>query len=83
MVENGEKEIEKTAFNMRKTKFQNENFYHIFNRGVDKRVVFCDEKDYLRFLESMKNFNQIKPIGSLYQCHKRNEKVLFLIFGRL
>ena len=52
---------------MRKTKFQNEYYYHIYNRGVDKREFFCDEKDYLRFLRSMREFNSIKPIGSLYR----------------
>jgi putative transposase len=25
-------------------------FYHIYNRGVDKRLIFLDEKDYERFL---------------------------------
>ena len=35
---------------MRKIQFQNECYYHIYNRGVDKREVFMDEKDYLRFL---------------------------------
>lgn len=33
---------------MRKTKFQNDYYYHIYNRGVDKRDIFIDEKDYLR-----------------------------------
>lgn len=31
---------------MRKTKFQIGNYYHIYNRGVDKRRVFMDEKAY-------------------------------------
>jgi len=39
---------------MRKTKFIIGEYYHIFNRGVDKREVFCDEKDYERFLLTMK-----------------------------
>jgi len=51
---------------MRKTVFQNGNYYHLYNRGVDKRELFCDEKDYVRFLRSMKEFNQVEPIGSLY-----------------
>lgn len=25
-------------------------FYHVYNRGVDKRVIFNDERDYQRFL---------------------------------
>jgi hypothetical protein len=50
--------------------------YHIYNRGVDKRNVFCDEKDYLRFLtgmrEFMREFNSVEPIGSLH--NKKNKK---------
>ena len=42
---------------MRKTKFANNEYYHIYNRGVDKREIFCEEKDYLRFLKSIREFN--------------------------
>lgn len=35
---------------MRKIKFQNENYYHIYNRGVDKRRIFDDKGGYIRFL---------------------------------
>ena len=61
---------------MRKTKFQNEYYYHIYNRGVDKRDVFMDEKDHFRFLRSMREFNQIETIESLYRHDqlKRQER---------
>ena len=52
---------------MRKTDFANGECYHVYNRGVDKRDVFLDEEDYARFLTSMREFNVINPIGSLYQ----------------
>ena len=42
---------------MRKTEFANNEYYHIYNRGVDKRDVFCEKEDYLRFLKSMREFN--------------------------
>lgn len=29
----------------------NDHFYHIYNRGVEKRIVFLDEWDYQRFLQ--------------------------------
>jgi hypothetical protein len=32
-------------------------FYHIYNRGVDKRPVFSDAQDFLRFYESLYLFN--------------------------
>ena len=60
---------------MRKIKFTDGKYYHIFNRGVDKRDVFLDEGDYVRFLKSLKEFNQVDPIGSLYEkAHK--EKIV-------
>jgi len=42
---------------MRKIKFQTGEYYHIYNRGVDKRDVFMDEDDYLRFLKDIEDFN--------------------------
>ena len=64
---------------MRKTKFQNEYYYHIYNRGVDKREVFCDDKDYFRFLKSMREFNQLKPIESLYRQNQLQRKEVGLL----
>ncbi len=55
---------------MRKFEFQNENYYHIFNRGVDKRNIFSDKNDYIRFIRSMREFNQLEPVGSLYLKEK-------------
>jgi putative transposase len=37
----------------RKVPFINEEFHHIYNRGVDKRNIFLDRNDYERFLVSM------------------------------
>lgn len=33
--------------------FDNDCFYHIYNRGVEKRTTFLDDRDYLRFLETL------------------------------
>ena len=55
---------------MRKVKFQNNHYYHIYNRGVDKRDIFIDEKDYIRFLISMKEFNTLRQIGSLRRMNQ-------------
>lgn len=35
--------------------------YHVYNRGVDKRIVFIDKKDYLRFYQSLHLFNTKEP----------------------
>lgn len=50
---------------MRDFVFENNEYYHIFNRGVEKRRVFMCAKDYERFLLSMVEFNRILPLGSL------------------
>ena len=52
---------------MRKVKFVNGEFYHIFNRGVDKRNIVMDEKDSERFLQGLVEFNTREPIGSIYE----------------
>ena len=39
--------------NMRKIEITNEEYYHIFNRGVDKRKVFLGDEDYMRFMISL------------------------------
>lgn len=52
---------------MSKAQFANDEYYHIYNRGVDKRKVFLDAKDYERFLLSIKEFNVIEPIGSIFE----------------
>lgn len=45
---------------MRKTEFANGEYYHIYNRGVDKRQVFMDDYDYKRFLISIILSNDIQ-----------------------
>lgn len=52
---------------MRKTEFINDEYYHIFNRGTDKRVIFPQNYDFQRFYQSMELFNAIDPIGSIYE----------------
>ncbi len=51
---------------MREIKFGIGEYYHVYNRGVDKRVIFMDDRDYERFLcllflsNSDKNFSITK-----------------------
>jgi len=52
---------------MRKFRFTNNEYYHILNRGVDKREVFLDYDDTARFFQSMHEFNTIEPIGSIFE----------------
>lgn len=52
--------------NMRKEAFINGEFFHIYNRGNNKREVFLDRRDLARFFRSMQEFNSEEPIGSIY-----------------
>ena len=52
---------------MRNLVFADNEFYHIYNRGTDKRSIFSDRKDLHRFFLSMQEFNTIEPIGSIYE----------------
>lgn len=36
-------------------------FYHLLNRGVDKREVFLDDQDRMRFVHNLFEFNDIAP----------------------
>ena len=31
-----------------------DTYYHIYNRGVEKRIIFCDDQDYKVFLKYLK-----------------------------
>ncbi len=42
-------------------------YYHVYNRGTDKRDIFADTNDVHRFMDSIMNFNQIEPISSMYE----------------
>ncbi len=46
---------------MRKQKIASGGIYHIYNRGVEKRSLFLDDRDYNRFIYNLAVFNDIKP----------------------
>jgi putative transposase len=51
---------------MSNLRFQTGEYYHIYNRGVDKRQIFVSNSDYIRFITVLREFNDPAPIGSLY-----------------
>ncbi len=53
---------------MKKVEFENGKFYHIYNRGVDKRQIFIDDQDYSYFLHEICEFNNLTQAFNL----KRN-----------
>lgn len=50
---------------MRKDPLVTGSYYHIYNRGVDKRDIFANQADLDRFILSVKEFNVVKPVGSI------------------
>jgi len=51
---------------MKKPVFANNEIYHIINRGVDKRKIFLNDKDYLRFIHDLFEFNDEAPAENIY-----------------
>lgn len=49
---------------MRSVDFVDGEYYHVFNRGVEKRQIFVDDCFYERFLESMYLFNDALYVHS-------------------
>jgi putative transposase len=69
---------------MRKTPLGEGEYYHIYNRGVDKRTIFQDQSDLNRFFESIKEFNCVEPIGSIFlhsfdKSRKKNKKLVEIV----
>lgn len=42
-------------------------FYHTYNRGVEKRDIFIDEKDYLRGVHDLFEFNDLHAVINVKQ----------------
>ena len=49
----------------RKTELTNGEFYHIYNRGVDKRIIFKDKQDFFQFIQMLDHFNQEESLGGI------------------
>lgn len=54
------------AKNIIKTYIEN-GYYHIYNRGVEKRIIFTNEQDYSVFLGYLKEYLTPKDIEKLQQ----------------
>lgn len=59
----------------RTTPLVNESYYHVYNRGVEKRIIFTDDRDYQRFLQTLYyyQFCGPKPAFSLQDRFKEND----------
>lgn len=58
---------------MFREKLVNDEIYHIYNRGVEKRDVFLNDDDYYRFIHDLFEFNDIEPaINLAYHLKQQN-----------
>ena len=48
--------------------------YHILSRGVDKRKIFLDDRDYLRGIHDLFEFNDIELSNNLTHFFQKNPK---------
>lgn len=59
---------------MRNHIFEIGQYYHIYNRGSDKRDIILDEEDLKRFFQSLVEFNSEDPVKSIYLKNLRKYK---------
>ena len=60
---------------MRSTIIQTGEVYHVYNRGVEKRDVFCDKLDYVRFIHDLFEFNDINPAPEFSRRYQPGDNV--------
>jgi len=70
---------------LRKDPFITGEYYHIYNRGIDKRIIFKSKKDYERFMMllfvSNSNAQSFRLDNLINQQHKTFNEILVLDRG--
>ncbi len=56
--------------NLRFGTLHNGEIYHVFNRGVDKRKIFINKKDIIKFQQLLQYCNREEPIRSIRNLFK-------------
>jgi putative transposase len=76
------------SLNSRK-EYRENSFYHIYNRGVEKRCIFQDEQDYAIFLHLLKYFlspgqkDIIHPLVGLQGYQVKRPRPMTTLFGKV
>ena len=61
---------------MQKPQFVENQIYHIYNRGVEKRDVFLNDKDYLRFVHDLFEFNDKDSVFNVaYYFNSKSKQI--------
>jgi putative transposase len=62
---------------MRNPRFVDDQIYHVYNRGVEKRIVFQDPGDHLRFIHHLFELNDAYAARNLaYHLSKSEDQIL-------
>lgn len=56
----------------------NSGYYHIVSRGIGKQILFEDEEDYTRFLETLRRYKEEEKFEILSYCLMENHVHLLL-----
>ena len=59
----------------RKVPFEIGEYYHVYNRGVDKRKIFLDEDDYSYFVHILKVFNDHAPAENVRYFYRGSTSI--------
>ncbi len=66
--------------------YTEDGYYHIYNRGVEKRLIFLDEQDYAVFLSYLKDYllpkDEVglqKKLADPLTSYKERDKILKLL----
>lgn len=59
---------------MRKISFENNEYYHVYNRGVDKRDIFLEDWDYARLIKYIKEI-------VLYESNNNTKKSVITLIN--
>lgn len=51
-------------------KFEPDQYYHVYNRGVEKRIIFVDSEDYIVFLGLIKKYLTGERVSHTDNRHK-------------
>lgn len=70
----------------RTKQYVEESYYHIYNRGVEKRLIFLDEQDYGVFLSYLKNYltpknekELLEKLSNPNTSYKEKDEILKLL----
>jgi putative transposase len=56
---------------MERPVFDEETIYHIYNRGVEKRNIFSNDRDRFRFIHDLYEFNDEDPASNMWYYFNR------------